>query len=353
MAEIPPFEPQVVEYRSHELTCPGCGRQSRGRLPPGVPRGAFGPRLTALVCVLAGAYRLGKRSIQQLLRDFFGLSISLGTISKLEKRTAGILEGPVAELLQYLRGHSVGVDETSWRENKRRAWLWAVVGPLATVFRIAASRGAVVVHALLGEPFPHVISCDRWSAYRGYLFVQWCWAHLRRDFQAMIDRGGPGEPIGKTLLAHSDILFEWWHHFGEGKTSRARLQRKVRGLREEFREALERGASCRGSKTAATCRQLLKDERRLWTFVWREGVGPTNNDTERALRHAVLWRKISGGTDSAQGSRFVERVLSIVATCRQQRCNVLDYITACHQAALDGTALPSLVPIPAKSLTAS
>jgi transposase len=196
---------------------------------------------------------------------------------------------------------------------------------------------------LLGE-FRFVATCDRWQAYRGLKRLQWCWAHLRRDFQAMIDREGVGKPIGEALLSHSNVLFDWWHRVRDGTLSRGTFQTYVGWLRSAFREDLERGAVCGCAKTAGTCRDLLAHEPWLWTFVGREGIEPTNNTAERAARHAVLWRKSSGGTNSETGSRFVERILSVVATCRQQTRNVLDYLTNCHQAALDAKPIPSLLP---------
>jgi len=344
VAELPPMTPQVTEYRLHRLACPACGQRTRAPLPPGVPRGAFGPRLTAVLAVLAGGYRLGQRPIRQLCADLFGLSISLGMIGKLQRQVAGTLEAPVAQLRAYVQGQSANVDETGWREGGRRAWLWAAVTRLVSVFVIAPSRGAAVVGELLGSGYRKVVSCDRWKAYRGCRLVQWCWAHLRRDFQAMIDRHGEGQAIGEALLDHSNHLFAWCHRVRDGTLSRATLQKYVGWLRACFREDLERGAACGCAKTAGTCRDLLAHEGWLWTFLWHEGVELTNNAAERALRHAVLWRKSSGGTGGEGGSRFVERVLSVVATCRQQGRGVLDYLTACCQAHIHKQPIPSLLP---------
>jgi transposase len=157
----------------------------------------------------------------------------------------------------------------------------------------------------------------------------------------MIDRGGPGRPTGEALLGHSDHLFHWWHRVRDGTLSRATFRTYVGWLRSAVRDDLEGGAACGCAKTAATCRALLTHERRLWTFVRHDGVEPTNNVAERTVRHGVLWRKTSGGTDSATGSRFVERILSVVATCRQQGRNVWDYLTDCHRAGLAGHRGPS------------
>jgi transposase len=198
---------------------------------------------------------------------------------------------------------------------------------------------------MLGEePKPIVIS-DR---YPGYEWIklksrQICWAHLRRDFQAMIDRDGDGAEVGRQLLWQSNKLFESWHKVRDGTIQRSTFLQTVGWLRPMVRSSLERGSRCACAKTAATCSELLRLWDCLWTFTRVDGVEPTNNTAERALRHAVIWRRISGGTDSEGGSRFVERMLSVVATCRQQKHNVLEYLTRCHRARLLGKEVPSLI----------
>ena len=344
VAEIPPVQAEVTEYRLHRLICPDCGTRTCASLPAGVPTGAFGPRLQALLAILAGGYRLGKRPIRQLAHDLFGLSISTGMVAKLERATADALQQPMAELEEYVRAQHANVDETSWREAMHKAWLWVVVTPLVTVFHIATTRCGKVARGLLGSAYRHVVTSDRWKAYNGFRRRQYCWSHLRRDFQAMIDRQNGGTPIGKKLLDLSDRMFTWWHRVRDGTLNRSSFQVYISGLRAEVREALAQGAACGCPKTAATCRNLAANEARLWTFVWHEGVEPTNNAAERALRHAVLWRKGSGGTDSSRGSRFVERVLSIRETCRQQGRGVLEYLVECCQARLEGVNPPSLLP---------
>jgi transposase len=344
VAEIPPVQAEVTEYRLHRLTCTACGTRTCASLPAGVPAGAFGPRLQALLAVLAGGYRLGKRPIRQLAHDLFGLSISTGMVSKLERATTEALQQPMAELEQYVHTQHANVDETSWREAMHKAWLWVVVTPLVTVFHIAATRSGKVAGELLGSAYRPVVTSDRWKAYNGFRRRQFCWSHLRRDFQAMIDRQNSGTPIGKRLLELSDRMFAWWHRVRDRTLARSSFQVYISGLRSEVHEALTQGAGCGCPKTAATCRNLIAHEARLWTFVWQEGVEPTNNAAERALRHAVLWRKGSGGTDSSLGSRFVERVLSARETCRQQGRGLLGYLGECCQAYLDGKNAPSLLP---------
>jgi transposase len=332
VAEVPPVLPVVDEYRLHRLKCPRCRTSTCATLPP-------------ILSVLAGGYRLGKRPIRQLAFDLLGLSISIGMICRLERQAAAELEAPVEELREYVREAAVAhIDETSWWQGQDKMWLWTAVTRRVTVFTIAPSRGADVAREVLGTETQKVVISDRLKSYAWIKRRQFCWAHLDRDFQAMIDRGGESAEVGRLLLGHSERLFDWWHRVRDGTMTRSTLKAKIALIRFSFREDLRRGVASGCSKTAGTCRELLAGEAHLWTFVRVEGVEPTNNDAERALRHGVIYRKLSGGTDSEAGSRFVERMLSVVATCRQQEINVLDYLTRCYQAHLDGQPAPSLVP---------
>jgi transposase len=347
VAELPKIEPIVDEYRLHRLSCPACHATTCGTLPTGVPSGCFGPYLRAVLTMFAGAYRLSKRQSRQLAADVFSLSISTGMISKLERQSAAALEAPYNELAVAVHHAKVtNIDETSWRERLKKVWLWATVTPLFTVFTIAKNRSGAVAQALLGSEDGQVVGSDRYSAYE-WILARWrqlCWAHLRRDFQAMIDRGGGGAATGSRLLSLSNRLFHHWHRVRDGTLEWDRFRAQMSRLRREVKTALEEGSRCPCAKTAATCFEILKVEEGLWTFARVQGIEPTNNAAERTLRHAVIWRRISGGTDSLDGSRFVERMLTVVATCRQQGRNVLDYLTTCFEADARGQAPPSLLP---------
>jgi transposase len=241
------------------------------------------------------------------------------------------------------------MDETSWREGHSQPWLWAGVTAYLTVYHLVASRGADVVAELLGADYTYVLTSDRFKAYNGIRLRQRqsCWSHLRRDFQAMIDQGGAGGRIGEDLLLHADILLGLWYKVREGTRTRQWLMRQIEEwVRPEGRRLLQRGAACGCAKTAGTCAKILKVEESLWTFARVAGVEPTNNAAERALRHPVLWWAVSHGTRSSKGSRFVGNILSVVETCRQQGRHVLEYLTACCQAALVKTQAPSLLPQP-------
>ncbi|WP_240911590.1 IS66 family transposase [Paludisphaera soli] len=347
VADLPPIEPEVHEYRLHRLACPHCKTVTSAALPEGVPRASFGPRLHAALSVLTGAYRLGKRQVTRICSDLLGLRISLGMIAKLERITSDALEQPVAELAERVKAAgAANIDETGWREEGPKAWLWVVATSLGVVFRVARSRSGAIARGLLGaEPKPIVIS-DRFPGYEWIELKsrQVCWAHLRRDMQAMVDRDGDGAEVGRRLLWQSGKLFESWHKARDGTIRRTTFLQTVAWLRPMVRLTLESGAACTCPKTATTCVELLRLWDCLWTFTRVEGVEPTNNAAERALRHAVIWRRTSGGTDSEAGSRFVERMLSAVATCRQQGRDVLDYVTECHRAHLAGRGCPSLLP---------
>lgn len=347
VTEIPPVVAEVTEYRLHTLTCPKCHTETRAELPAGVPQGAFGPRLQAMVALLSGRYRLSKRDTVEVMADFFQVDLSLGSVPALEQRTSKAIRELVEEAREYVKTQPVvNKDETGWREANQKAWLWVAATPLVTVFRICRSRGGKVVREMLGETFRGIVGSDRWSAYNWLITLlrQLCWAHLLRDFQAFVERGGESQRIGEALLAQADLMFEWWHKVRDGTMDHATFQEKMRPVQRKVGELLRRGTSCDHSKTAGTCRDILKREEALWTFVRVEGVQPTNNLAERQVRPGVLWRKCSFGTQSQAGSRFAERILTTVATLKQQHRNALDYLTEVCDAANWDKLPPSLLP---------
>jgi transposase len=344
--ELPPIRPEVTEYQLHRLHCPRCGLPTCAALPAGVPTGGQGPRLQAVLALMTGAYRLSKRMVETFCADVLGVPVCAGQVCASEAETAAAIDAVVQELRDYVRRQPANVDETSWRQHRQRGWLWAVVTQAVTVFTIALSRAGSVARGLVDPSAGQVITTDR---YKGYLWLplrqrQICWAHLSRDFQAMVDRANGGSGIGEELLCCAQDLFTWWYRVRDGTMGRSTFQRYVADLRPWVRSQLEAGSRCGCAKTAGTCGELLAVEPALWTFVRVEGVEPTNNAAERALRHPVLWRKSSHGTDSEAGSRFVENVLTVVATCRQQGRGVLDYLVRCCEAHLRRTGCPSLLP---------
>jgi len=343
--EIPPVKPDVTEYHLHRLTCLHCQTSTCATLPHGAALTGQGHRLQALVGLLTGAYRLSKRQVEQLLDDLFGLPLSAGTVCKVEGTLAETLRPVVEEMRQQLPHLPLNMDETTWKHNREKLYLWVAVAEKTTVFELADSRKAEVCKGLIGEHYDEVLTTDRYSGYSWLPLRcrQICWSHLRRDFQAMID--AEQDVVGARLLYWSDQMFHRWHKVRAGTMSRKDFAAWVEAEgRLRVRDWLEVGVDSPCAKTASMCAEILKVQEALWTFARVEGVEPTNNAAERAFRHAVLWRKTSGGTKGKSGRRFVAAVLSVVATCRQQGRNVWQYLTSCTEAALQGLAAPSLLP---------
>ena len=345
VAELPRVQAHVTEHRLHLQYCDCCGHATEATLPATVPGGAFGPRLRALIALCAGRYRLSKRLTQELLSDVLGVELSLGSVSNVEKQVSQALSAPVEEARDFVRRQLVvHADETGWREAKGRAWLWTATTALVTVFQIAKSRGAVVAKEMLGEDFGGFLVVDRWSAYEWTELRQLCWAHLLRDFQGFVDRGGHGAVVGEKLLAQTRTMFELWHRVRDKTLSRKTLQRRMKPIERRILRLLRDAQLRAEKKTAGMAREILERSAYLWCFVDNEGIEPTNNAAERAIRPGVLWRKGSFGTDSVEGSRFVERILSTVTTLKQQGRHVLDYLTQACQAHDVGGAAGSLLP---------
>ena len=348
LTEVPPVTPVVTEYQLHTLPC-RCGATTTAALPPGVPAGTFGPRLQALAAVCTGVYHLSRRTTVGLLQDLCGVELALGSVTACEAAVSQAVAAPVAAAHAFVQQQPAAhVDETGWREGRRRAWLWVAATATVAVFLVHARRGVAAAQALLGG-FAGILTSDRWTAYTRWPLRsrQLCWAHLRRHFAAFAEVPGRPGRLGRALLAETDQLFTWWHRVRDGTLARASFRTYVSPLRRRVEALLWLGSRCRHAPTAATCREILLLAPALWTFVRVPGVEPTNNAAERALRRGVLWRKGSFGSHSTAGSRFAERMLSVAATLKQQRRNVVDYVTQACEAALRGQAAPSLLPVPA------
>jgi transposase len=350
VVELLPLAVRVTEYQMMARRCPACGKRTRADLPAGVLRRPFGARLTAVVALLSGRYRLSRREVQQMLQDLWAVRVSLGAVVRQEQAQSAALAPIVEEAREAVQQAAVvNLDETGWREEQRRAWLWTVVTADLTVFRVDRRRGGAAVEALLGGEFAGVVGSDRWSAYKRFPAERraLCWAHLKRAFQGLVDRGREAESVGRWGLAEIERLFALWHRFRVGAFDRPELRHRLVPLQARMGRLLRRGQENPDCKVVALCRDLDKWWPALWTFARVEGVEPTNNGAERALRPAVLWRKGSFGSDSAAGSRFAERLLTVAATCRQQGRQVLAFLVAAVEAALQGTAAPALLSAPA------
>jgi len=363
VVEIPPIQLQVKEYRLHQCVCTHCQCLTRASLPSEVSAKGYGPRVVAIVGVLSGMYRQSQRMVQAGMSDLFGLKLSLGSINNLRHESSQAVAIPVAQAQGYVQQSAVvGADETGFRQGNsdghnpegRKAWLWVAVTPWVTFFQITLSRSQASAQTLLGEAFKGKLITDRHGAYTwvDQMFRQLCWAHLKRDFIQIAERSGVSGPLGTQLLLYEKRLFELWYQVRDGTMTRAELIESVKPLRLSIQALLSEGAADPiGSQersplaqTVRTCRRLLNLEPAMCLFVSVEGVEPTNNDAERALRPAVIWRRLSLGAQTQAGSIFVSRMLTVVSSLRSQNRNVLDFMTLAIQANRESTSPPSLLP---------
>jgi len=347
VTEVPPAHAEVIEYRRHTLGCATCGVKTAAEWGAEVPDGSFGARVQATVAYFTGRLGLSHRDCVEALSVLHGASLSLGSVSALQRQVSHALAVPVETAREFVRHQAVNhVDETGWREQSKLNWLWVNATRQVTAFRVAAKRDSATAREVIGRAKTSIITTDR---YLGYNWLatqrrQVCWAHLKRDFQAICERGGESQVLGEALLAETKEVFRLWHQVTDGVLSRRRFQRLIVPVRQRVTELLDEGSNCRSGKTRGTCRQIRTLEETLWTFVRVRGVEPTNNAAERALRRAVLWRRKSFGTQSEVGSRFVERILTVVTTLRQQGRDVLDYLTAACASATDNEVSICLLP---------
>jgi transposase len=349
LAELPRAAAVVTEFQGHARTCPCCGEVTRAAIPAEIRAVSFGPRLAAALSYLSGCQHVSARGLEEVAEVLLGVPVSLGAVMSMQQQMSAALEQPHQRLGEEASSApSKNVDETGWKQGGQKRWLWVAVTATAVYFMVHLRRGAEALKGLLGEGVPGVITSDRWSAYHCVPVGrrQLCWAHLKRDFQAMAEAGdGEAAEVGRGLLELTKELFDAWYLVRDGTRTRLWLQEQIgEGLRPRARELLRRGTWCAHAASAGTCASVLKLEEALWTFARAEGVEPTNNEAERALRGAVIKRKKSFGNDSASGCEYVARLLSVAQTLRKRGASVLDYLTQALDAHRHGLPAPELPP---------
>jgi len=344
--ELPKIEPDVTEYRLHRRGCGRCGETTCAPLPPGVPSGQSGPRLLAFTGLLMGHFRQSKRRAAFFIQDLLGMPCCPALTVKMQNHVAQALAQPCEELTRSLADEpAVWMDETPTRQGPNKAWLWTAVAARFAVFSVFSSRKATALPKLLGENFRGVIHCDRAKMYWQAARLQWCWAHLKRDIQALIDhQDHQVKRLGHDLMRQVRLMFDIWSDFKSGRISRRTFRRRMEPIRREINSLLLRGAFSGNPRLTGMCDELHKHREWLWTFVDQTGIEPTNNTAERAIRPAVIYRKLSFGTQSASGSRFIERMLTVSETCRLQQRSIFGYLTAAVEAHLQSRPAPSLLP---------
>ena len=348
IVETPEFKAFVREFRLWKKRCPKCGGFTRGKLPPGSPKGAFGARIQATTAMLSGRFRLSRREVQALLRLMAGVDMSLGSVQACCETASEAMAGAHADLhAQVKAADAVHADETGFgRCGDLRMWLWGATSGLTEVFRLLSGRGGEQAKDLLGEEFSGILHRDRWKPYEQLPNArsQLCHAHLRRHFQAMLESGGETGTQGAMLKLASDRAFHLWHQFERGEIDRFELIRRMKPIQKGIHQRLVilRDHPSTEKKARGIAKDLLRQWEALWTYLHQDGAVPTNNEAERALRKAVLWRKGSFGVNSLEGARFVERILTLAGTTRRRGIDLLDWLTRAIQADLEGLAAPAL-----------
>jgi transposase len=347
VAELPPVAAIITEYQGQARTCSCCGQVTRAAIPAAITQHSIGPQLTGVIGYLAGDQGISKRGVEEIVEHVLGVPIALGTIANLEQEVSAALAGAHAEATQAVSVAPVKhVDETGWKLKGLKRWLWAAATRVAAVFIIHPQRNLSALKMLLDQRLTGILCSDRWVVYADWpepFDRQLCWAHLKRNWETMVERGGAARRIGERFLAIHRQVFEAWHLFRGGGCTRPQLGARIEPLMEVFMDVLEAGMTCRDAKTRRFCARLEAEQFGLWTFASIEGVEPTNNHGERVLRRAVIWRRRSFGSASAAGCRFAERILTVATTLRLQKRNIVNYLGECIAAFRAGQITPKLI----------
>ncbi len=351
VTELPVQKAIVTEYQLHHCRCENCGKVAVAKLPDGVSRSSFGPRLQATIAMLSGGYRMSKRQIRSLLDAMWGIDISLGAIIGAERRMSDAIKDRVEEARKHVqKSPAVFADETPWKERHKLGWLWTAGTPKVVTFHVSPSRSGATARELLSEHFNGILVSDRYAAY-GFVPMerrQVCWAHLKREFVALAESRTPfSRELGEKTVELIGKMFHLFHAYQRRDCDPAGFLQDMKTIERKIIRLLEAGKRAPHPYVASKCKSILKSKDAFFTFATQADVEPTNNRSERALRHGVLYRKSSLGTQSSAGSRYVERVLTVVHTLKAQARNLFDYLIAAATAHLYGYSAPSLLPAPA------
>lgn len=343
--ELPPIMVRVTEHRAQRLRCPSCGRRTRAQFPAEAAGSSFGPRLQAAVVTLSVRNRVSRDDAVELTEELFGARISSGSVDAIVARAAETLAEPHADLLAHLRtAEALNMDETGWRTAGARRALWGLFDRRHAYFEVAPDRHEDCARELLADT-KAIVTSDRWWAYAHLPLRrrQLCWAHLRRDFKAHAEGLAAEKEFGEAGLELCEHVFWAWEVFTHTR-DRAELRRTVRSLQRTYKPIIGSFAQkrARNKRCRGMARNLLKAWPALWTFASYKGVEPTNNHAERALRSAVIYRKLSLGSQSEEGELRISRLLSAHTTCRLQRRSLFAYLSDALAANARGDPVPLL-----------
>lgn len=346
VAELPKLAAHITEYQGHARTCPGCGSVTRATIPEPIRAHSIGPNLTGVLAYFVGCHGVSKRGVEEISEAVFAAPVALGTVANLEQEVSAALAPAYEQAKQAVQQAAVKhLDETGWKQAGKKRWLWVAAAANVVVFMIHRLRNVAALKDLLGHALSGILCSDRWSAYDHWPMLQrqMCWAHLKRNWEKMLDRGGAAKRVAQQCLSVKARVFELWHLFRGGGCTRDELKDRMVPLIMDLLAVLQSGSRCRDRKTRRFCARLVDRYPALWAFVVVAGVEPTNNHAERVQRRAVLWRRRSFGCHSVAGCRFVERILSVVQTLRLQERSVLAFLQDTIAAHRLGQKGPQLV----------
>jgi transposase len=338
----------ATQWCRHGVECT-CGHTTLAAYDPEqIPASAFGPQLTTLVATLTGVYHLSRRNAKMFLHEVFGIDVSLGSISRMEAVASKALKRPSEEAhAQVVAALVKHTDATTWLMAGVTMSLWTLCTGSTSVFRIFVDGARATIESMFADKdgkHHGIMVSDRASVFAFWLMRmrQVCWAHLLRLFVGFSQRAGPVGTLGRELLDHAKLVFEYWQGFSSGQLSRDELKRWMEPVIRRFEALLRRIVAANIRGLSGSCANLLAHAEALWTFVDVPGVEPTNNLAERDLRSFVIWRRLCYGCQSERGLRFVERVMTVAMTLRKRGKGVLDYISRCVRADLAGVQTPAL-----------
>lgn len=344
VVELPETPPEVIQYNIHTCRCSRCGKHVKADIPNEAKYG-FGPRLMGFVTSLSGEFRLSKRQVVALVGKI-GIRICSGSVCKIHARASEILKAPFEEIKEYtLKQHHLNADETSWKTFSKMRWVWIGCSNNSVFFEIKAARSTKAFQEVFGT-YEGGLTTDRYNAYNAHQGErQLCWSHGDRDFEKIAGREGFDKIVGEELLKCKKTVFNLWHNFKDGQITRDELIRHIEeGPKQDVKLWLKAGIVHEDShnKTKATCMDFYKRFDSLWLFVYKENIEPTNNAAEQGLRHGVIWRKLSFGSQSESGERFVERVMTVSETLKRKAKNSFDYFTRCFKELIQGGQSPPI-----------
>lgn len=333
----------MTEYRCHAVVCQ-CGQVVPAPVSQ-VSRHAFGPRLSAVVCLLSGAYQMSRRQVRVALNELYGIKLSLGSVSNIEARMSVALEKASDEAMDHLENSAVKhADETSFLRDSLRCSAWVFANSLVSVYRIVDDGKRITLRSKFNK-LKGILVSDRAS-----VFLYWpmcrrqiCWSHLLRTFTDFSERDGPAGAIGNELIQYSDLVFHYWREHRAGNLADVDYKRWISSIQDNMKPCLQRAMNADLNYVSGSCRNLLAHWDAMWTFVENAAVDPTNNHAERELRRLVLWRKRSFGSQSERGDRFVERILTVTQTMRKKAGDTLGFLQQSFLAHLVSAQAPSLI----------